>query len=109
MHERIGVPWENGILRARILTATWEKPAAGSTHWYVVSSALDRVDWNAELVRGDLGKAVQELKRESGSHWTALGADGTLTTRKTSTEIAQPQVSLGFDRASARPGRQSEP
>jgi dihydrofolate reductase len=33
---------------------------------YVVSSTLDRVDWNAELVRGDLGKAVLELKRESG-------------------------------------------
>jgi dihydrofolate reductase len=33
---------------------------------YVVSSILDRVDWNAELVRGDLGKAVQQLKRESG-------------------------------------------
>jgi dihydrofolate reductase len=33
---------------------------------YVVSSALDRVDWNAELVRGDLGKAVQQLKQESG-------------------------------------------
>ena len=27
---------------------------------------LDQVDWNAELVRGDLGKAVQQLKRESG-------------------------------------------
>jgi dihydrofolate reductase len=33
---------------------------------YVVSSTLDRVDWNAELVRGDLGAAVQQLKRESG-------------------------------------------
>jgi hypothetical protein len=33
---------------------------------YVVSSTLDRVDWNAELVRGDLGKAIQQLKRESG-------------------------------------------
>jgi dihydrofolate reductase len=33
---------------------------------YVVSSTLDRVDWNAELVRGDLGQAVKELKRESG-------------------------------------------
>lgn len=33
---------------------------------YVVSSTLDRVDWNAELVRGDLGQAVQELKREPG-------------------------------------------
>jgi dihydrofolate reductase len=33
---------------------------------YVVSSILDRVDWNAELVRGDLGTAVVQLKRESG-------------------------------------------
>jgi hypothetical protein len=33
---------------------------------YVVSSTLERVDWNAELVRGDLGKAVQQLKSESG-------------------------------------------
>jgi len=33
---------------------------------YVVSSTLKRVDWNAELVRGDLGKAVQELKQGSG-------------------------------------------
>ena len=33
---------------------------------YVVSSTLERVDWNAELVRGDLGKAVQQLKQESG-------------------------------------------
>src|SRR4030042_4450245 len=33
---------------------------------YVVSSTLHRVDWNAELVRGDLGTAVQQLKRESG-------------------------------------------
>ena len=33
---------------------------------YVVSSTLDRVDWNAELVRGDLAKAVQKLKREPG-------------------------------------------
>jgi dihydrofolate reductase len=33
---------------------------------YVVSSTLDRVDWNAEFVRGDLGEAVQQLKREPG-------------------------------------------
>src|SRR5260370_32998637 len=33
---------------------------------YVVSRTMDRVDWNAELVRGDLGKTVQQLKRESG-------------------------------------------
>ena len=34
---------------------------------YVVSTTLDRVDWNAELVRGDLGDAVRELKREPGN------------------------------------------
>jgi dihydrofolate reductase len=33
---------------------------------YVVSSTLDRVDWNAELLRGDLGTAVQQLKQASG-------------------------------------------
>jgi dihydrofolate reductase len=33
---------------------------------YVVSTTLEQVDWNAELVRGDLGKAVQQLKLESG-------------------------------------------
>ena len=33
---------------------------------YVVSSTLDQVDWNAELVRGDLGEAVRELKEEPG-------------------------------------------
>lgn len=33
---------------------------------YVVSSTLEQVDWNAELVRGDLGQAVQQLKQQSG-------------------------------------------
>jgi len=33
---------------------------------YVVSSSLDRVDWNAELVRGDLETTVKQLKQESG-------------------------------------------
>jgi dihydrofolate reductase len=33
---------------------------------YVVSSTLDRADWNAELVRGNLEKAIGQLKRESG-------------------------------------------
>ena len=33
---------------------------------YVVSSTLESVDWNAELVRGDLGEAVKELKDEPG-------------------------------------------
>jgi len=34
---------------------------------YVVSSTLDQVDWNAELVQGDLGTAVQQLKDEPGA------------------------------------------
>lgn len=33
---------------------------------YVVSSTLKLVDWNAELVPGDLENAVQQLKREPG-------------------------------------------
>jgi dihydrofolate reductase len=47
----------------------WMEPFArtiDAAKKYVVSSTLDRVDWNAELVRGDLGMAVQQLKRESG-------------------------------------------
>jgi dihydrofolate reductase len=47
----------------------WMEPfarAIGAAKKYVVSSTLDRVDWNAELVRRDLGNAVQQLKRESG-------------------------------------------
>jgi dihydrofolate reductase len=47
----------------------WMEPFArtiDAARKYVVSSTLDRVDWNAELVRGDLGTAVQQLKGESG-------------------------------------------
>ena len=47
----------------------WMEPFAqtiNAAKKYVVSSTLEQVDWNAELVRGDLGKAVQQLKRESG-------------------------------------------
>jgi dihydrofolate reductase len=50
--------------------ADWLEPFArtiDAAKKYVVSSTLDRVDWNAELVRGDLGKAVQQLKGESGT------------------------------------------
>src|SRR6202007_708013 len=47
----------------------WMEPFArtiDAAKKYVVSSTLDRVDWNAELLRGDLGAAVQQLKREPG-------------------------------------------
>src|SRR5438094_3156910 len=69
-----------GRVTYEMMEAAWRPPATGvRPDWmepfartidaakkYVVSSTLDRVDWNAELVRGDLGKAVQQLKRESG-------------------------------------------
>jgi len=40
---------------------------------YVVSSTLDQVDWNAELVRGNLGETVEQLKREPGKHLLVAG------------------------------------
>ena len=48
----------------------WMEPFArtiDAAKKYVVSSTLDRVDWNAELVRGGhLEEAVRRLKREPG-------------------------------------------
>jgi dihydrofolate reductase len=47
----------------------WMEPFAhtiDAAKKYVVSSTLEWVDWNAELVRGDLAKAVVQLKQESG-------------------------------------------
>ena len=55
----------------------WMEPFArtiDAAKKYVVSSTLDRVDWNAELVRGDLGKAVQQLssgRRVRDCSWEA--------------------------------------
>ena len=40
--------------------------AITATKKYVVSSTLKDVDWNAELVRGDLGEAVRVLKAMPG-------------------------------------------
>jgi len=47
----------------------WMEPFArmiDAAKKYVVSRTIDRVDWNAELVRGELEQAVQQLKRETG-------------------------------------------
>ena len=55
--------------KSTVVLPDWMDPFArtiDAAKKYVVSSTLDRVDWNAKLVRGDLGKAVVELKRESG-------------------------------------------
>jgi len=48
----------------------WTEPFArtiDAAKKYVVSGTLERVDWNAELVRGDLAQAVQQLKRQPGN------------------------------------------
>ncbi len=48
----------------------WMEPFArtiDAARKYVVSSTLELVDWNAELVRGDLADAVQQLKQEPGT------------------------------------------
>jgi len=69
-----------GRVTYEMMEAAWRSPRTGAMpDWtepfartidaakkYVVSSTLDRVDWNAELLRGNLGKAVQELKQQSG-------------------------------------------
>ena len=70
-----------GRVTYQMMQAAFRPPAvaAGRPEWtepfartidaakkYVVSSTLARVDWNAEIVHGDLGKAVQRLKQESG-------------------------------------------
>ncbi len=46
----------------------WETPFAETIDQakkYVVSSTLSAVDWNAELVQGDLAQAVRQLKQQS--------------------------------------------
>ena len=69
-YEMMEAAWRPSATGARPdWMADWMAPFArtiNAAKKYVVSSTLDRVDWNAELVRGDLGKAVQQLKRESG-------------------------------------------
>ncbi|MDF9716774.1 dihydrofolate reductase family protein [Nocardioides sp. ChNu-153] len=54
--------WPDGV-------AAWELPfaeAIDGARKYVVSSTLGEVDWNAELVRGDVGQAVRRLKQQPG-------------------------------------------
>ena len=73
-----------GRVTYEMMEEAWRQPASGTwpdwmSDWmipfaqtidrakkYVVSSTLDHVDWNAELVRGELGQAVQRLKQEPG-------------------------------------------
>jgi dihydrofolate reductase len=68
-----------GRVTYEMMEAAFRSPAGARPEWmdpfartidaakkYVVSSTLDRVEWNAELVRGDLETTVQQLKRGSG-------------------------------------------
>ncbi|TAJ48472.1 MAG: deaminase [Herbiconiux sp.] len=73
-----------GRVTYEMMESAWRRPAAGAwpdwmDEWdvpfaetidgakkYVVSSTLGEVDWNAELVRGDLSQAVRRLKQEPG-------------------------------------------
>jgi dihydrofolate reductase len=73
-----------GRVTYEMMEPAWRRPAAGTwpdwmEDWeipfaeamdaakkYVVSSTLSDVDWNAELVEGDVGEAVRQLKQEPG-------------------------------------------
>jgi dihydrofolate reductase len=84
-HAAANIDWADALLFGRVtyemMEAAFRPPASTGARpaWmdpfartidvakkYVVSRTLDRVDWNAELVRGDLGNAVLQLKREPG-------------------------------------------
>lgn len=77
-----------GRITYEMMESVWRKPATGMwPDWmgesqvpfaesidrakkYVVSSTLNAVDWNAELLRGNLGTAIQQLKeKQGGSLW----------------------------------------
>ena len=77
-----------GRVTYQLMEAGWRSPAPagarpawmepfgrtiGAMKKHVVSRTLDRVDWNAELVRGDLRAAVEQLKREPGKGLFAGG------------------------------------
>src|SRR5688500_6205400 len=73
-----------GRVTYEMMESAWRLPATGTwPEWmgeseipfaetidrakkYVVSSTLSGVDWNAELVRGDLAHAVRQLKQMPG-------------------------------------------
>ena len=74
-----------GRVTYEMMESAWRQPAAGTwpdrmDEWeipfaetidrvkkYVVSSTLEHVDWNSELLRGDLGQAVTALKQQPGN------------------------------------------
>jgi dihydrofolate reductase len=91
LHRRAAenIDWADALLFGRVtyemMEAGWRQAAQGAPHdwmqpWmepfarsidakkkYVVSRTLDSVDWNSEILRGDLGKAVKQLKSQPGN------------------------------------------
>ncbi|HZE08900.1 MAG TPA: dihydrofolate reductase family protein [Gemmatimonadaceae bacterium] len=84
-HAIENIDWADALLFGRVtyemMQEGWRHPVAAGARpdymeafaqtidakkKYVVSSTLDQVDWNAEIVRGDLKRAVEKLKQESG-------------------------------------------
>ena len=75
-----------GRVTYEMMESAWRRPATSTGTWpdwmgesevpfaeaidgakkYVVSGTLSEVDWNAELVRGDVAQAVRQLKQEPG-------------------------------------------
>ncbi|SEA63115.1 dihydrofolate reductase family protein [Leifsonia sp. 21MFCrub1.1] len=73
-----------GRVTYQMMESAWRRPPTGAwPEWmldwqipfaeaidgaqkYVVSSTLTEPDWNAELLRGDLGQAVERLKQQPG-------------------------------------------
>ncbi len=73
-----------GRVTYEMMRSAWRRPASGTwpawmeqgeipfaetldrSRKYVVSSTLTSPDWNAELLHGDLGPAVERLKQEPG-------------------------------------------
>jgi len=69
-----------GRVTFELMESAWREPSPEMPEWtlpfartidaarkYVVSSTLERVDWNAELVLGSLREAVTALKQEPGN------------------------------------------
>lgn len=68
MEEAWRQPGETGVASDWMIP--WMLPFAKTIHSakkYVASRTLEHVDWNAELLRGDLGAAVRKLKDEPGN------------------------------------------
>jgi dihydrofolate reductase len=73
-----------GRVTYEMMQSAWRKPASGAwpdwmAEWqvpfgeamhtakkYVVSNTLSDVDWNAELIRGDLAQEIRRLKDQPG-------------------------------------------